>query len=113
MLPRRHRLTHQDVAVVFNSSVRPVHGEHLSIRAMPVSEERAAGVAVVVPKRIAKRAVPRTRLRRRIAAAVARVLPQGPAGHSVVVLAKSTAAEVSTHTLARELTALFSRAGVR
>lgn len=111
MLPRSHRLSHSDIADVVSGG-KTFHGPHFSVRVLFVPERQRSGAAAVVPKKVAKGAVKRNRLRRRVSAAIADLLPGGPKDVLVVVFAKHGASEQEPAEIRKELHTLLQKAGI-
>lgn len=111
MLPRPHRLSHSDIADVVSGG-KTFHGPHFSVRALFVPERDRSGAAAVVPKKVVKGAVKRNRLRRRVSAAIADLLPNGPKDALVVVFAKHGANEQNSTDIHKELHTLLKKAGI-
>jgi ribonuclease P protein component len=87
MLPRTRRISTKLFKELWQKSGRPTRSPHFILRAIP-SLGSVSRFAVVVPKRIAKSAVVRNRMRRRVYAALHPVLVgHDPQIFGVIVLA--------------------------
>lgn len=101
---------------------RPLHGECVSIRVFSGDgSSKSAGFAVVASKKVAKTAVDRNRIRRRVYAAIRKTdffqkmdkkdSPRQAHQTHCVVFAKTTALEAPLQSLTTELNTLFIKSG--
>ena len=112
-LPKQQRLAGNKEFTALFRGVRPHHTEHLSIRARQTDARDSAKIAVVVPARVAARAVDRNRLRRRVSEALRRsgVAPRVCPGVRAVI---SVSAKIlpSPRILEEELVSLLRKSAI-
>ncbi|HEX8390543.1 MAG TPA: ribonuclease P protein component [Candidatus Saccharimonadales bacterium] len=105
MLHRRNRFHGRGSLRYVHRAGQTSRNRHLLLRFVPNLKRRHSRVAVVVGKKVAKSAVTRNRIRRRIFEIIRLHLPEIPTGHDLVVtvysreLATLPAAEVERHVL--------------
>ncbi len=107
MLPKSKRLTRRDIESLGGRGGRKVHTEHFSLIAQPHAREKWG---VVVSKKVARKAVARNLLRRRLYALAREVGSPYPAPHSLLIITKKGAAEGSFQELRTEFMQLCERA---
>ncbi|MEK7207959.1 MAG: ribonuclease P protein component [Patescibacteria group bacterium] len=107
MLPRSRRLRSADFKLL--REARTVHFAHFFVRVKRGPKEGANRAAVVASIKAARTAAARNRLRRRVYAALEKLLPKR-GGLLLVVTAKSGAAALSFAEILRELRALAADA---
>ncbi|TAK57686.1 MAG: ribonuclease P protein component [Bacteroidetes bacterium] len=100
MFPRRKRIAREAFPTALKSG-RRFSSPHFSI----VISNEASGYAVIVPKKVARLAVTRHRIKRRVLAAL-RSLPLPP---SLIVFPKTSVNSVSYQEVQRELATLLSK----
>lgn len=98
MLPKSARLSRSEIAQV-RSSGRRSHSAHLLAHRLGAQQSK---YAITVSKKVAKNAVARNRLRRRLSALVHEVAPRLPNEH-VVLVAKVGAEALSPEEMRHEL----------
>lgn len=107
MLKKKERLTAEDIEILSKPGTsKSVFGALLSLRVAPA---RATRLSVTVSKKVAPRAVDRTRLRRRIYAAAEKPLAEVRIHAHILVMPKKECLTVPYSELGRELSALFSK----
>ncbi len=77
-----------------------------------ISKDRLTRIAAAVPNKVGKRAVDRTRMRRKIYGAVQSFKPNIKSGQLVIVFAKTTSLTATTDLLNREMKEIFVKAGL-
>lgn len=107
MLPATERLSQRDVSLLLKRGTSR-HSTHFSVRTAPADAGKSRA-ACVVSKRVARGAVERNRLRRRMYAALATVLPTLPAPQDVMLVAKPGAPLLSFAEISAEIRTLFSK----
>jgi ribonuclease P protein component len=115
MLPKSERLSVRDIALLENG--RSVFGTHLSIRYSPArSNTSAAGslkkFSVTVSKKVAKTAVLRNRIRRRVYVALREAKSSISKSVFLIVIPKKECDTLAIAEIKSELTALFNKAGI-
>ena len=106
MLKRSHKISRREFLSV--SPARPFHTDYFSIRAVPAENPR---FSVVVSKKVARTAVSRNRLRRRVYAVLAEALPRMRAPLRASIYAKKGAETLSYPDIKKEILFLLSRTG--
>ncbi|MEA5571482.1 ribonuclease P protein component [Calothrix sp. UHCC 0171] len=129
-LPSVHRLkSRHDFQAVFREGTRR-HGSYMTLRALRPSQDAAinttnlgkkeknnnlpARIGISISTKVSKRAVVRNRIKRRISAALQKLLPKLSPGWRLVVVVKPTAAqeECVTQQFLQELEQLLVQAEV-
>lgn len=112
MLKKKARLTAEDIEILSKPGTsKSVFGTLLSLRVAPApQQEKGVRLSVTVSKKIAPRAVDRTRLRRRVYAAAEKPLANTKVAAHILVLPKKECLTVPYEALGRELSALFAKA---
>lgn len=108
MLPRsrRVRLT-ADIQTVYSKGVKSYHSL-LRISALPTTQAHSRAT-VVVSKRVHGNAVVRNRIKRRVRAALQRLLPNMRASYDIVVVAQAKAAQADAAQLGLAVEQLLHR----
>jgi ribonuclease P protein component len=111
MLASAHRLKNgRDIARVMMRGQYSGSGE-VVVRVLR-SRQPTSRAVIVVSKKIAKRAVIRNRIRRRLAALLATHFATVAPGYDIVVTVRSDTTSLTPAALERQLTAALSRAGL-
>jgi ribonuclease P protein component len=112
MLARENRLRKaNDIARVYKKGAYGGASGVLSVKAVASGRAQSRAV-VVVGKKVSKRAVVRNRLRRRIAADLARRWATLRNGYDIVISVHTDVRESSTEALAAHLSLALARVGV-
>lgn len=107
MLKRSHKISRREFLSV--SPARPFHTDHLSIRAVPAESTQ---FSVVASKKVARTAVSRNRLKRRVYAALENAYPRLNNSHRAVFYAKKGAEELPYSAIQEEVLFLLKKAGM-
>ncbi len=107
MLPKLHRLSKQDFAILLKTG-RRVHGAHISYVYCPAPEGKPFACGVVVSKKVAKSAVARNLLTRRIYNILGAHAVQC-AGKYSAIMTRSGTAELSFEELEKETVDVLKR----
>jgi ribonuclease P protein component len=111
MLPKKERLTTRDIALLEKG--RSVFGTALSIRYIPTAAESSVKkFSVSVSKKVAKLAVSRNRIRRRVYAALRDAGGKVKRPVYVMVMPKKECSFIPLDEIRRELGSLFEKAGL-
>ena len=105
MLPKRERLSVKDIATL--SSGRSVFGSLLSLRFLSAKETK---FSVSVSKKVAKLAVDRNRIRRRVYAATRTVKSLVTKPYSIMIMPKKECMTAPLADIQNEMEALFRKA---
>ena len=105
MLPKRERLSVKDIASL--SQGRSVFGSLVSLRFLPAKE---AKYSVSVSKKVAKRAVDRNRIKRRVYSAVRKAKGASSIPYSVMLMPKRECLTAPLADIQSEIEALFRKA---
>jgi ribonuclease P protein component len=111
MLEKRYRLNSHEVRRVRQDG-RTYHAPHFVLQTAPASQSGAAGCAVVVSGKMAKTAVARNRLRRRLYAVLAENIAYEALQEALVLFARRGAQELAPADMREEVRGLLTRAGV-
>ncbi|MBV9159754.1 MAG: ribonuclease P protein component [Candidatus Kaiserbacteria bacterium] len=103
-MPARYRLSSGELKTL--SPAQKTHGQLFSIG---VSRFSRAALACVISKKVARHAVDRTKLKRRVRAALLPLLPALPAG-AYVIYAKAGSTKASNDEIRAEIAQLMKRA---
>jgi len=118
MLPKSHRIPRSCFQMVYKSGKR-IHGNNFSLIVSPVpkiEESLIPGMvhkssvtqplsrfAVVVPKKVAKRAVDRNRMKRLVSESLHHLLPTIKPGIDCIIIAKTNFADTKQQDIKNEL----------
>lgn len=104
MLSRPHRACTRDVRTIASQG-KSVHGVFFSVRTLPTPSQKR--YATVVSKKVARSAVARNTLKRKMRAALVRLITQLPKDTSITVYAKKDAQKLTVEEIYTELTTLL------
>lgn len=111
MLSKRYRLTaEKDFAKLFAKG-RAFHGRGVTVKAMR-SREEGPRIGFVVSTKVAKRAVVRNQIKRRMREIVRKRLPKLLSGVDMAFLARSEAVTMTFQELERSLDDVLAKAGL-
>ncbi|OGG91940.1 ribonuclease P protein component [Candidatus Kaiserbacteria bacterium RIFCSPLOWO2_12_FULL_53_8] len=111
-MPKKYRLSRSDFLGLDRKRSRRVHGTCFSLTIAPLPEGERAKAAVVVPKKMAARAVDRNRIERRVREALRPLLARLQSPTVLVFHAKREAAEASFADTKKDIKTLLGRAGL-
>lgn len=104
-IPRSRRLTTQELRHFRKE--QESFGEHVAVRCRPSTS--ISKIAVIVPARIASRAVARNTMKRKAAAALAPLIPVIPGQYQIVVFINKDITRLRATLLLDELTQQFRK----
>jgi len=111
MLPRNYRLlAEKDFSKLFRSG-RNFSGEYLGMKASRNGLEQTR-IGFAIGTKVAKRAVVRNLLKRRLREILRKTLPHLPTGFDLIIMAKPRSPELSFSELEQAVTALLIRSGI-
>lgn len=105
MVAKQARISRTDFPAILQSGKR-FHSTHVSAVVVPTPTPQ---VSVVVSKKVAKRAVDRNRLRRRVYGVAERFLAESPLPYAVIFLLRPGALRVARQALAEEAAGLLAQ----
>ena len=111
MLPRRYRLTRDNDFDRVHRNGRVSRGRLLFLKALPTANTDSRFV-FLVGKKIHKSAVQLNRIRRRLRASAAALLPRISPGYDVVVLVQPRILTATQQEIQEELQQVLERAGL-
>lgn len=109
-MPRKHRLTHSDFADL--RGVTRYQGTLFSLVVGTIPRRKYAGSACVVSSKIARRAVDRYRVRRRVRALITPLMTHIPEGAVLIWYAKKPSIKATFDDLKRDIHSLAAKAGI-
>lgn len=104
MLKKTQRIRAADVDAA-RSSGKSLRGDHLTARVSRIEGESRAGV--IISKRVARKAVDRNALKRKVRAALAPILDEHPSGLRLIVYPTTAARTKNVAALTQELRSLL------
>ncbi len=108
MLPQRYRLSSQDIARIKKTGSRMLTHQ-FSCKFLP-THNKETKMAVIVGKKVAKTAVGRNRIKRKIHAAFMQMLQSHPSGSmDLILFVQKDIQETQTSDILRELTLMLKR----
>jgi ribonuclease P protein component len=105
MVAKQARISRTDFPAILQSGKR-FHSTHASAVVVPAPTPR---VSVVVSKKVAKQAVDRNRLRRRVYGVAERFIAESPLPYAVIFLLRPGALRVARQALAEEVAGLLAQ----
>lgn len=111
MLPAAHRLRGDAQFRQLFRNARVVHGQLLLLRVV-ATENQYPRVAFVVANKIAKKAIVRNKLKRRMREIVRKLLPHIIPYRDILLTAKKDAPTATFQALEAEIPFLFQKAGI-
>lgn len=109
MASRISRLPREHIPEVVKKGKR-YHGALVSLHVLPLEHADGARFAFVVSKKVARKAVLRNRIRRRMREATRGLLDRIRPGLGIVLVGKKEIRDVSLHDIAEEITQLLKKA---
>lgn len=110
MLPKKNRIDKKIFKEVF-SRAKNFHGKLVSLKIAQIEEENPR-FAFVVPAKIAKKAVDRNKLKRRLRYIVAKILPSFKKNIAIMIFLKKGSEKLNFKELENEITAIFKKSGI-
>ncbi len=108
MLPKTKRLTTKSVDLVMEKG-RMTHSPLFVIKS--ISTQETSRFSVSVPKKVAKTAVQRNKIRRQVYSAIKKIESQIKPGHTGMVIAKTGAEKLPFESLVSEIKDIFVKSG--
>jgi ribonuclease P protein component len=109
-MPRKSRLSHEELKSIAGLSGRRLHGRYLSLGVFPASHRTSIGCAVVISKRIVAQAAKRNAIRRRCRAAVAPLIKGNTEPRALMLIMKRSASDASVAALRSDIEPLLTKA---
>lgn len=106
MLPKNKRISKDSFKSILLKGI-PYHATNFTLRTLPSEKE---GFAVLVSKKVAKSAVDRNRIRRRVYSLLRDVLPNIKIVSKNIISAKSGAKDLTFERQKEEIVGLFKKA---
>ena len=114
MLSQKHRFHRRNQLAYVHRKGHSLRGDQISLRFLNSLDNESYRVAVVVSRKVSKKAVTRNRIRRRVYEIIRTLDP--PLRNDVDLIISvfdDSVAEMEHSKLSQELTALIDRAGIR
>ena len=108
MLPKSQRLSTKAVAHVMGKG-QPSHSPFFVVRSVLTKE--TSRFSVSVPKKVAKTAVQRNKIRRQVYSAIKKMAKQIKPGRSGLVIAKIGSEKLPFESMASEIKSIFVKSG--
>lgn len=110
MLARKHRINKELFTEIIKAG-KSVSSDDLSLKIRPIPADCSA-FAFVVSSRVAKKAVERNKLKRRVRHIIRKVLPEIKRGLGIIIFFKKGSEKLSFQELEKEILRIFKKGGI-